>query len=326
MKRRDVLKVGAVGAAAMAMPGCAPEFVPGTPPPPDSDGHQRFLDALDHQLGFIEHARFAEQYAAAHGVAPNAQIAENDALIRRMLRTLCITQGFRDLPPETQLHPAVQARIVSHMDEIDATVFDLTARLDAMTPGAHAGVQEALRTDGDLAMNIGEIIDDHAARAGMSAKRRRQLRTMMMQTAFRLKHTAPGAVIGEYTAKVERMREETADSAKALAIAERIAGKPFWQQQHQLAMAQLPAGQPAPTAAPGASPEDAPPARTAPVPVQPMPIQVQPPEKQYTVAKVGTIMMGIGVVVFGVSAAIASGKRAATKLPARSMPTWLRYR
>ncbi|HEY4244139.1 MAG TPA: hypothetical protein VGM88_30205 [Kofleriaceae bacterium] len=305
MKRRDILKAGAVGAAVVAMPACAPAAERGAAmpvPPADPAEAEQFLATLDRQLGFVEHARFAEQYAAQRGVSPtdaqSAAIAENDALIRRMLRTLCITQGFRDLSPDAQLHPDVQARMISHLDEVDGTVFDLTDRLDRMSGAEHAGVQQALRADKQLAMSLGEMIDDHAARAGMSSGRRRQLRTMMMQTAFRLKHTAPGAVIGEYTAKVERMREETADSARALAIAERLAGKQFWAQQHRLAIAQQPSGSPG---------SEDPPPRQAP-PLAPMPVVIAPPEKHHTVMKVGGIMMGVGAIVLGVSGiAVAAG-------------------
>src|SRR5258706_5986844 len=99
-------------------------------------------------------------------------VAASDDAFRRMLRTLVITQGFRDLSVETQLESAVQTRMASHMDEIDATVFEVADRLAAIDAGHHARVQNALRDQPDLAMQIGEAGGAHPAAARASRPRR----------------------------------------------------------------------------------------------------------------------------------------------------------
>ena len=303
MERRDVLKAGALGVAAAATvgPGCA------TVPHAGAEGGQgdatgaagpgaEFLALLDRQLGYVGHARFVEEFVTrSHGAArgPDVQrvVDASDDAFRRMLRTLLITQGFRDLSVETQVEPGVQARMADHMDEIDATVFEIADRLAGIDAAQHARVQAALRDKPDLAMQIGEAVDAHAAAAGLSRARRRQLRMMMMQTAFRLKHEAPGRLVDEYTQKVTRMRQDGASSALALAVSERIGRQAFWAYQKRVAQA------------PGASPPQ-------PLP-PPAPMATPPPAPgrtthKYRLVKAGGAMMGIGAVTFGVSALIVS--------------------
>jgi hypothetical protein len=214
-----------------------------------------------------------------------------------MLRTLVITQGFRDLSVESQIESDVQARMASHMDEIDATVFEVADRLAAIDAAQHARVQSALRDQPDLAMQIGEAVDAHAAAAGLSRARRRQLRTMMMQTAFRLKHEAPGTLVDAYTQKVTRMRQDGDKSALALAVSERIGRQAFWAYQKRVAQA------------PGAAPQRAAPG-AAPAPAA-LPIAPDPHPHRYTVLKAGGVMMGIGAVTAGVSALILSSSGSA---------------
>jgi hypothetical protein len=304
MERRDVLKAGALGVAAATVgPGCA------TVPHPEGGAigagpagtGAEFLALLDRQLGYVGHARFVDEFVTrSHGAARRPEVQQvvdtSDDAFRRMLRTLLITQGFRDLSVENQLEPDVQARMTDHMSEIDATVFEVADRLAAIDAAQHARVQSALREQPDLAMQIGEAVDAHAAAAGLSRARRRQLRTMMMQTAFRLKHEAPGSLIDEYTQKVTRMRQDGDQSALALAVSERIGRQAFW--AYQKRVAQAPDASPPPP--PGASP---------PGPAQQPTAPVAAPGSQghkYTVLKAGGVMMGIGAVTAGVSALIVS--------------------
>src|ERR1041385_5014517 len=172
----------------------------------------------------------------------------------------------------------MQAPMDGHMDEVEATVLEASDHLAALGPVDHAQVQKALRDKPDLAMKIGEIIDTRAAQAGMSRSRRNQLRSMMMQTAFRLKHEGPGA---------------------------RIGGHAFWAHQKQVAQA------------PGATPPPPPPGTMPPPPpgamqpvAYPAPVQVQSGHDRRFVMKAGGVMMGVGVVIFGVSALLVGGNDA----------------
>jgi hypothetical protein len=297
MKRRDVLKAGAVGTASATI-GCATtgyhgEASIGDASIGDATTAHAFLATLDHHLGLTPKARFVDGYVAAvhpdkpRSAATQKLIDDNDELFRKMLRTLFITQSFRDLPVETQLHPAVQARMTAHLDEIDGTVFELCDKLDGITAEQRKQLRAKLRDQPDIAMEIGEVLDRHAAAAGLSRSRRKQLRSMMSETAFRLRHEAPGALIDEYTAKVTRMGGKAGASALTIDLAQRIGQRAFWNHQKQVAQA---AGAPpsAPdSGAPGMQPPSA-------------PVVAAPATKPgHTVVRVGATMMGIGVVLFG---------------------------
>lgn len=303
MKRRDVLKASAVGAAAATI-GCAPGVHHGEASFEASSGDattaEAFLAALDHHLGLTDQARFVDGYVAAvhpdkpRSAATQQLIDDHDELFRKMLRTLFITQSFRDLPVETQLHPAVQERMTGHLDEIDETLFALSDKLAGMTTEQRRQLRTTLRERPDTAMEIGEVIDQHAAAAGVSRARRKQLRSMMSETAFRLRHDAPGALIDEYTAKVTRMGGQAGASALTIDLAQRLGQRAFWSHQKQIAQA---AGAPPATTRGGA------PDTQLPVAPQPAPAVTAPATKPGSVVvRVGAVMMGIGVLVFATGA------------------------
>jgi hypothetical protein len=316
MKRRDVLKAGATGAASATI-GCATtadhHAGHGVGAIDDSAGAEAFLATLDHHLGLTGQARFVDGYVAAvhpdkpRSTATQLLIEDSDELFRKMLRTLFITQSFRDLPVETQLHPAVQDRMAAHLDEIDETVFALTDRLDGMTTEQRRQLRATLRDRPDAAMEIGEVIDQHAAAAGLSRARRKQLRSMMAETAFRLRHEAPGALIDEYTAKVRRMGSQAGASALALDVAQQIGQRAFWHHQQQIAQA---AGAPQPP--PGSGPPGLQPPGMQPAVGPPPAPAVTAAKPGRTAVRVGAAMMGIGVLAFGAGfVLVATGNDAA---------------
>lgn len=339
MKRRDVMKIGAVAAGAgVGVPGCAvPRLVSNMSGP---DGAAQFNAMLDRQLAEMARPGLLQRLIGATGPARSPEqagrLAEKDALFRRMLGTLLVTQGFRELPVETQLDPAVQERMWGHMEEIGATVFEVTDTLAALDEPQRAQLRSVLGQRQDLPMELGEMIDAQAANAGISGARRMQLRRMMSQTSFRLRHGDPGSIIDEYVEKVARMNESTERHGDALRIAKQLGERSFWRYQHLLAQDPGPPGQPQPQPPPIAPPpvqvppaQPAPaqpvPAQPAPAPgpaqpwpvqpgppsMQPQPIMMQPPPPQRRPGarglRVGGVMLGIGVVVFGVSALLVDG-------------------
>ena len=282
MKRRDVMKLGAVAAGAGAgVPGCAvPRMIADMA---GADGAAQFNAMLDQQLGKVAQPGLLQRLI---GVDPDrarspevaAKLAEKDALFRRMLGTLLVTQGFRELPVETQLEPAVQARMWSHLDDIGSTVFEVGDALAALDEPVRANVRKTLGKQPDLPMQLGELIDARAASSGISSARRMQLRQMMSQSAFRLRHGDPGSIIDEYVDKVERVRESGEAHGDALHLAKQLGERSFWRYQHLLAQdpgggAPLP-----PPGPPGATPAPTPipPAAPSPPPVAPPPVAAPP--------------------------------------------------
>jgi hypothetical protein len=290
-----------------------------------------FLTKLDGQLASMDGADFVhrfirDQVKTEPTPKQRAKLQDSDAMFRRMLRTLLITQGFRDEPAETQFDPAVQARMFDHMDEVGSTVFEVSDMIGSLSAEHRVKLKNTLKAKPDLPMAIAEAIDAQASRAGVSGKRRLQLRQMMMTATFRLRHGDPNTLIDEYVAKVERVRVSGSADAKALDLAQKMGERAFWKYQQHLAQdsGRQPPATPATPAPlpPGADPAAvdaglrpppppppplAPPGSIAPAPMRPLP----PVKEKHEGARPGTgamhaagYMMGIGVVTFGISAAL----------------------
>jgi hypothetical protein len=325
MKRRELLKLGAVATAATQLPldaGCVVPPAATTTRSPTAPAD--FLAKLDGQLAGVDGADFVDRFMRPRmetepSPKQQAMLKERDAMFRRMLRTLIITQGFRDEEPETQFDPQVQARMFSHMDEVGSTVFEVSDMIGSLSSDHRAKLKRTLKAQPDLPMAIAEAIDSQASRAGISGKRRLQLRQMMANATFRLRHGDPNTLIDEYVAKVERVRVSGSADAKALDLAQKMGERAFWKYQQHLAQDAGTQPNTPPTAAPpptsgdpaaeaaGLEPTIAPPGSVAPAPMRPLP----PVKEKHEGARPGTgamhaagYMMGIGVVTFGLSAAL----------------------
>ena len=88
-----------------------------------------------------------------------AKIADKDAMFRRVLSTVLITQAFRELPVETQVEPTVQNRMWRHYDQIGATIFEISDMLASLDPKERVRVRTTLQEQPDLAMELGEQLD-----------------------------------------------------------------------------------------------------------------------------------------------------------------------
>ena len=175
----------------------------------------------------------------------------------------------------------------------------------AQTGDERAQLRDALRKNPHAAMDLAELLDGHAATMGVTVERRRQLRQIMKHATFRMRTESPGALIDEYTAKVQRLRGEDGKSALALALAQKLGEDQFWRYQQHLAQDAGPGAATPATAAP-ATARVSPPGATPPSAVAPQPAPAAPHKPGDTAVKAGAYMMGIGVVDFGLGALIVS--------------------
>lgn len=302
--------VGCAGGAGLLAAAGAPtpgSLLPGLPAPVDM---RAFCLDLEAKLGGISQSRFVEGFATRLGKrqptrpAQGARMQEHEALFQRSLRSLFLSQTFRDLPVESQQHPELQALMQRHLPEIDQTVFDVTELLENLGPAERQATREELRRHPNLPLAISEAIDERAAEAGVSSNRRRQLRSMLTQTSFRLRHASPDVLIDEYTAKVRRATApDGAARALSLSAASQATADVFFGAQvgsgsHPI----VPPGHPKSTTkgqiarqpAPGAAPTPATPANAP------------PRHPGMGAITTGAWLLGIGAVTFGVSAGIVS--------------------
>jgi hypothetical protein len=262
MKRRDVIKLGALATAGVAGPSCTVPKKLGTLEGPD--GAAEFNRMLDLQLATLQKPGLLQLLVGQHTKKPlseqaSAKITAHDVMFRRMLSTVLVTQGFRELPMATQLQPAVQDRMWQHEDLIGSMVFEISDMLAALDPAQRSTVQTTLQQQPELPMALGELLDERAATAGMSKARRRQLRGVMKQATFRLREQDPSALIDEYVTKVERFKPSTTSDGDTIELAERLGQREFWRYQQR--MKRQGAGAPPPQGPPGTvAPGSVPPA------------------------------------------------------------------
>lgn len=311
MKRRDLLKQAAATAAVAGIvassEGCA--TVPRRSTPRDDQAAANYLALLDHSLALTGKMRPANDFAARlkPGERTPAQrqvIDDNDAMFQKLMRTLFITQSFRDLPEDTQVHPAVQERIASHLDEVDRTVFELTDYLGSRTPAQRVALRDLMRKHPQTAMDLAQELDTRAAKLGVGKDRRAQLRQIMKHATFRMRTEAPGALIDEYTDKVQRLRGTDGNNALALALAQKVGEKQFWRYEQHLAQDRAASSTRRIAVVDPDSPPPAPPMRPY---AGPSAAPVQPAQRSgQGVMRAGGYMMGIGLLDFGLGALIVS--------------------
>lgn len=273
MNRRDVIKAGAIATAGALAPAAGCVTIQRTLGSlSGADGAAEFNKILDEQLAALAKPGLLQKLVVKHRKRPlsakaDAAIAEQDAMFRKMLSTLLVSQGFRDLPPETQVEPAVQDRMWTHIDQIGSSVFEISNMLSSLDPTTRATVRTKLKEDPELPMSIGEALHDSATKAGMSTRRKGQLRAMMSQSQFRLQHADPSTVIDEYVTKVERHRASNERDGDALDLARQIGEREFWRYEHLLGFAQDGGGAPGnipPAPGPAPAPTPAPVAPVSP--------------------------------------------------------------
>jgi hypothetical protein len=249
MKRREALKLGAGAAAGMALgaTGCA---LPGVRQvgdrlvPEDMDS---FLKGWDNHLAGVEQARFVEEYAAGYlgkpvTAAQRAELEPSENLFRKMLHTMLLTQTFRDLSDEGQKHPEVQKRMLRNAQGVHDTVFAVSGTLENLDAGQRDGLRGILGEKPDLAMGIAEALDIEAARAGITGRRRIQLRSMMAQAGFRLSKSDPGTVIDECVGKVKRASAPGRAEMLAAQTAAQAGGEAFFRSREMDGEAGEPGG------------------------------------------------------------------------------------
>jgi hypothetical protein len=246
MDRREALKMGAQFGAGLALGGlggCAPGARTALAPSLPSGELESRLGSWDRHWDEIGSVRFLEGFATGATGKPLTpefrQKSENsEILFRDGMRTLFLTQSFRDLPEADRFRPEVQERMHRNIDVIDNSVQGMTDMLERLPPGERENVRATIRKHPGLAMRISEVLDGYATRSGVSRDLRLKFRSAMTQTSFRLSRHDPSVVIDEYVAKVKRASEAGPEEIRASRMADQAAGPAFWRFQEAAAFAE----------------------------------------------------------------------------------------
>jgi hypothetical protein len=235
------------------------------------------------------------------------------ALFRSTLRGTLVATSFRALPEEARVHPAVQARLWSAIDEVDTAVHGVSDALEALTTDERNAISRALRDDPSLGARVLEALDTEAQKAGVAGERRDQLRKIGQQACFRLRQSTSG-FIEEYTEKVRKSQPRSAADSERYLRALRGGGdlreERAWQFGVMEEWQKLLAAQASRLAGPdepaGFSADDAYAPPTTPLAPPGSPPGGYDPNSGKKVLKVGAYLFGIGVMVGATSGLLVS--------------------
>jgi hypothetical protein len=278
-----------------------------------------FLRRLDGNLAAISDrgllAPLIPPAALEHALA-DPRFSHADELFRGTLRGSLVATSILDLPAEARVHPEVQRRLWSAMDEMDTAVLGIGKALESLSADERAGIGRALRDEPELGEAVLAALDARAEQAGVSGERRAHLRKTGEHACFRLRQSTP-AFIEEQREKLGKLRPLEAAEAERYLAAQlgdtafhqekewHLAVFETWQKVLEEQGARL-EGAEDPGAGDGLSPDDAyaPPAGQGEGAPPSRPFN---PDRGRTVLKVGAWLFGLGLFAGLTGALLVSG-------------------
>lgn len=125
-------------------------------------------------------------------------------LLGQVVSAMWITSTFRDLPARVQREQVVQEWILGEGPNLARAVFGLADFLDGLPTEDIAAVDHALRNEDDLVEVFADALSARAPGVDVEPERVEQVRGVLRQAGWRMKHQSARAVIDELLAKVDR--------------------------------------------------------------------------------------------------------------------------
>lgn len=223
---------------------------------------------------------------------------------RKALSGLYMTAMFSDLSVEDQMHPAMQKRMLDVLPQVSETADEIEDYLVSRTPEQRRATAAILGEEGSVAETFFAALDEHAQASGVIAERRQQTRVMYDEIVWRLRHQPGDLVIDEYRNKLTKLDAFSGPEAGPKREQVAKAGeRAFWEWQRgepdpamQRAILALAEDPPAKVQSGRDVPEDEKEGEAGELPESKA-------DKPHPAAR-GAKMMGIGLLIFGVSAAL----------------------
>jgi hypothetical protein len=238
MDRRDFLRgagalgalgtLGTLGVGGSVLEGCATTglaqgagALPAIPPVDMTS----YLAQIDGTMAAISRGAFFGDLVATaagagqRGILDTGALAQQEQLSRQIMRTLTLTGMFRDLNPQDQAHPGMQARLWSAAAEFEQTLDQVSDVLTAMPMSTRGDLRSRLRSDPQMVARMAGVLDARAVDVQASGKRRRHLRSLMGQIGWRLREQDPSLLIDEFAGAYARTKQ-TVQNGSAQAQAE----------------------------------------------------------------------------------------------------------
>ena len=226
MDRRTLLEAGALSGMTFTIkPRAArPEVPPPVSRPGPVDDMDAYLARVD--AGMERIGRWSVTAGYPHFTGDREA---TDALARSAVQSLYLTGMFGDLPPAQQAHPGMQERMWAALPLMDDALERMHGFLASRTDADLARVQAALRSDEHVADRIADAFDAEAAATGVSDWRRQQVRGMISLAAWRMTHQPPALIVDEYQGKIARVdASDIAAAARRRWMDSRLGAGLFW--------------------------------------------------------------------------------------------------
>jgi hypothetical protein len=245
--RRDLLKLGAGVCLARSAAGCGPNArrdpasVADVAAKLDPAAADALLARIDKRMAWINEASLPEDVLPlsrlSRDPAFDRELAVNDPLIRKAVRTLYLTGRFLDLPDAMKVHPGMQSRLRDMQPEMDDAVLGMTERLERLTPDDHRRIQAHLKGDRLFGDRLAKVLERTASDDGLSFQRTFGVRTATLQASERMSAQSPALVTDPLVQKVRRIEAHPrADAEGARILAARMGEQAFWAHQERIAL------------------------------------------------------------------------------------------
>lgn len=232
MDRRDFL---AATAGALILPDIACSSVTHNVPGralTDVEADE-ILARLDASLAATGDTRFVSEVVAevlGESVSP-AQYEAADALADLAIRALIIGDAGGLVPRGVAPPAGLVERFAAYAPELGEAVISQTALFERTPLRAKQHIDEAMRAEGGIAMRVGEVLDTHARRTGVSSSGLGKMRRILVDLDARSRSQAFSVVTDEVVTKVRHVAAVRGDEAAlAHAIDLNVAASAFWSQ------------------------------------------------------------------------------------------------
>jgi hypothetical protein len=311
MERRQFLSKAALGATAVGsgaiwLPGCGGAM---RAQPMSARESNELVSRLDRGLRLVGETPFR-----GDGITPSAS---RDRLLRVGLESLVIADVARSIAPGTQLTDELAQRLDETLPVLDDCVVGYHALMEGTPPQAKRAIDRRFRSKPETAMDVAERIDARAAWIGISQASRVRLRRIAAHVGTRIRRQSTSALIDDCVSKVESIVTQSGGDVRA-ARTSAMNGmiQAIWQDLDGVVPPPpgrslgAPSEQPQPTYYPMAPP--------LPEPVYGEELDTTPrgdPE-----LTVGGVMLGAGLVVFGIGGIISAAMQSVWPLIAVATP------
>lgn len=204
MHRRDFLRIGALGTAAVATDALASE--PHEEPLSQAELKRR-VGKLEKGLAHIDRV----DYGILDAIPPERRdadtlerVALDSQLVRSSMRAMLVTSSLADVPVANREDETLLAMVDAHSVEADFALFGMLDRVESMSDAEIRDLQAAIREDPDLPMKAAELIDREAAAAGIGHRRRLHFREIASHVAWKMQHQPLALVVSEAATKTRK--------------------------------------------------------------------------------------------------------------------------